>query len=126
MKKVVAGLVSLLEPGIYDYMDNNGADGTRLRGFLEQDNAAVCNVVGKYFDIVNPGPVASKETADKAIKAFRDADIQVLFVVSLFWSSDKPLLKILRALSDGFVELAGPSMTEQIVALTNQLKGFGA
>ena len=33
---------------------------------------------------------------------------------------------ILRALSDGFVELAGPSMTEQIVALTNQLKGFGA
>ena len=33
---------------------------------------------------------------------------------------------ILRALSDGFVELAGPSMTEQIVALTDQLKGFGA
>ena len=33
---------------------------------------------------------------------------------------------ILRALSDGFVELAGPSMTEQIVALTEQLKGFGA
>lgn len=33
---------------------------------------------------------------------------------------------ILRALSDGFVELAGPSMTEQIVALTEKLKGFGA
>jgi hypothetical protein len=33
---------------------------------------------------------------------------------------------ILRALSDGFVELAGPSMTEQIVALTAKLKGFGA
>ena len=33
---------------------------------------------------------------------------------------------ILRALSDGFVELAGPSMTEQIVALTDRLKGFGA
>ena len=29
---------------------------------------------------------------------------------------------ILRALSDGFVELAGPSMTEQIVALTEKLK----
>ena len=33
---------------------------------------------------------------------------------------------ILRALSDGFVELAGPSMTEQIVSLTEHLKGFGA
>ena len=33
---------------------------------------------------------------------------------------------ILRALSDGFVELAGPSMTEQIVALTAKLKDFGA
>ena len=33
---------------------------------------------------------------------------------------------ILRALSDGFVELAGPSMTEQIVSLTDRLKGFGA
>jgi len=33
---------------------------------------------------------------------------------------------ILRALSDGFVELAGPSMTEQIVSLTEELKGFGA
>lgn len=33
---------------------------------------------------------------------------------------------ILRALSDGFVELAGPSMTEQIVSLTAQLKAFGA
>ena len=32
---------------------------------------------------------------------------------------------ILRALSDGFVELAGPSMTEQIVALTEELKSFG-
>ncbi len=33
---------------------------------------------------------------------------------------------ILRALSDGFVELAGPSMTEQIVSLTEKLKIFGA
>ncbi len=33
---------------------------------------------------------------------------------------------VLRALSDGFVELAGPSMTEQIVALTEKLKSFGA
>ena len=33
---------------------------------------------------------------------------------------------ILRALSDGFVELAGPSMTEQIVALTEKLKSYGA
>jgi len=33
---------------------------------------------------------------------------------------------ILRALSDGFVELAGPSMREQIVALEAALKGFGA
>ena len=33
---------------------------------------------------------------------------------------------ILRALSDGFVELAGPSMTEQIVALTEEMKRFGA
>ena len=33
---------------------------------------------------------------------------------------------ILRALSDGFVELAGPSMTDQIVSLTETLKGFGA
>ncbi len=33
---------------------------------------------------------------------------------------------ILRALSDGFVELAGPSMTEQIVALTEEMKGCGA
>ena len=102
MKKVVAGLISLLEPGIYDYMDNktDPAEGARLRGFLEHDNAAVCDVVGKYFDIVNPGPVASQETADKAIQAFKDADVQLLFVVSLFWSSDKPLLKILRTFSN--------------------------
>ena len=33
---------------------------------------------------------------------------------------------ILRALSDGFVELAGPSMTEQVVSLTERLKAFGA
>ena len=33
---------------------------------------------------------------------------------------------ILRALSDGFVELAGPSMTGQIVALTKKLRDFGA
>ena len=33
---------------------------------------------------------------------------------------------ILRAMSDGFVELAGPSMTEQIVSLTAKLKDFGA
>ena len=33
---------------------------------------------------------------------------------------------ILQALSDGFVELAGPSMTEQIVSLTAQLKSYGA
>lgn len=33
---------------------------------------------------------------------------------------------ILRALSDGFVELAGPSMTDQIVSLTGSLQGFGA
>ena len=33
---------------------------------------------------------------------------------------------ILRALSDGFVELAGPSMTDQLVALTGELKRFGA
>ena len=33
---------------------------------------------------------------------------------------------VLRALSDGFVELAGPSMTEQIVVLTAELKRFGA
>ena len=33
---------------------------------------------------------------------------------------------ILRALSDWFVELAGPSMKSQIVSLTEELKGFGA
>ena len=33
---------------------------------------------------------------------------------------------ILRARSDGFVELAGPSMKSQIVSLTEELKGFGA
>ena len=33
---------------------------------------------------------------------------------------------ILRALSDGFVELAGPSMTDQIISLTERLKSFGA
>ncbi len=33
---------------------------------------------------------------------------------------------VLRALSDGFVELAGPSMTDQIVALTEQFKKLGA
>ena len=33
---------------------------------------------------------------------------------------------ILRALSDGFVELAGPSMRSQLVSLTEQLRGFGA
>ena len=33
---------------------------------------------------------------------------------------------ILRALSDGFVELAGPSMVEQIVSLTDRFRNFGA
>ncbi len=33
---------------------------------------------------------------------------------------------ILRALSDGFVELAGPSMRAQIVSVTEALKSFGA
>lgn len=33
---------------------------------------------------------------------------------------------ILRALSDGFVELAGPSMSSQIVTLTGELRGLGA
>ena len=33
---------------------------------------------------------------------------------------------ILRALSDGFVELAGPSMRSQVVSLTERLKAFGA
>ena len=33
---------------------------------------------------------------------------------------------ILRALSDGFVELAGPSMREQLASLTDEMKAFGA
>ena len=33
---------------------------------------------------------------------------------------------ILRALSDGFVELAGPSMSAQLVSLTDRLNSFGA
>ena len=33
---------------------------------------------------------------------------------------------ILRAMSDGFVELAGPSMSAQLVSLTAELKRFGA
>ena len=57
MKKVVAGLISLLEPGIYDYMDNktDPAEGARLRGFLEHDNAAVCDVVGESRSCGQPG-----------------------------------------------------------------------
>ena len=53
-----------------------------------------------------------------------DATYEVLSLTGVYTPLGE--VAILRALSDGFVELAGPSMTEQIVALTEELKGFGA
>ena len=53
-----------------------------------------------------------------------DATYEVLSLTGVYTPLGE--VAILRALSDGFVELAGPSMTEQIVALTEEMEGFGA
>ena len=51
-----------------------------------------------------------------------DATYEVLSLTGVYTPLGE--VAILRALSDGFVELAGPSMTEQIVALTEEMKCF--
>ena len=100
MNQVKAGVVTLLETGIYEYMDNQTApeEGARLRRYLAFDNARVQTMIGQYFDVVDPGPIANKEDAIRASERFRKEGVQLLFIVSLFWSGDKGLLTLLRAL----------------------------
>lgn len=100
MNMVKAGLVTLLETGIYEYMDNRTApeDGARLRRHLEVDSSRIKTLVGKYFNLVDPGPIANKDDANRAVEIFLKESVQLLFVVSLFWSGDKGLLALLRAL----------------------------
>lgn len=100
MNQVKAGVVTLLETGIYEYMDNQTApeEGARLRRHLASDSGKVTEVIGRHFDVVYPGPVANKEDALRAAERFRKEGVQLLLVVSLFWSGDKALLALLRAL----------------------------
>lgn len=100
MNQVKAGVVTLLETGIYEYMDNQTApeEGARLRRYLTSDSSQVNAVIGQYFNVVDPGPIANKEDALRAAERFRKEGVQLLFVVSLFWSGDKGLLALLRAL----------------------------
>ena len=96
--KIKAGLVTLLENSLFDYMENDKepGEGQRLAGYLRRDKEAVLAQVAKYFDVCDPGPIATKDDADKAARQFKAEGVQLLLVVSLFWSSDKPLLKLLR------------------------------
>lgn len=100
MKKVKTGVVTLLESGIYEYMNNHTTpqEGARLRNYLKSDSSMVNAVIKKYFDVVDPGPIADTEDAGRAVEQFRKEGIQLLFVVGLFWSGDKALLALLRAL----------------------------
>ncbi len=100
MNKVKAGVVTLLETGIYEYMDNktSPSEGARLRKHLDVDNSKVITVIRKNFNVVDPGPIANKEDAIRATALFRKESVQLIFVISLFWSGDKGLLALLRAL----------------------------
>lgn len=100
MNMIKAGIVTLLETGLYEYMNKKTVpeDGARLRRHLKVDSSKVHTVVGKYFNVVDPGPIANKDDANRAAELFRKESVQLLFVVSLFWSGDKGLLALLRAL----------------------------
>jgi len=88
----------LLENSLYDFINNEKEpeEGQRLAGYLLQDSEAVIAQLSKYFDLSDPGPVTNVADAEKAARQFKADGVRMLIVVSLFWSGDKPLLRLLR------------------------------
>lgn len=98
-QKAKAGLCLLYEKWFSDYVNEptNAEKGQELKNFIEKDSAAVIAELHTYFDLVYPGPMVSVADAEIAIAHFRESGIDLLIVVSLFWSGDKPLIKTIQA-----------------------------
>ncbi len=100
--KAKAGLCLLYEKWFTDYCDDpaNKKLGGELRAFIEKDAQAVVEQLSRHFDLAYAGPMASVADVPKSVKAFRDGGVDLIIVVSLFWSGDKPLLRLLDEFSD--------------------------
>ena len=100
IQKAKAGLCLLYEKWFSEYCDdpNNSEKGQELKALILKDSAAVVGELEKHFELVYAGPMASVDDAPKSISLFREKDVDLIIVVSLFWSGDKPLLKVLEAL----------------------------
>ena len=99
MKKVRTGLVALWESGIREYLESETGtpDGIKMQAYLDNGTASICRTAEQFFDVADPGPVADREDAAEAVRIFREKGIELLLVVSMFWSGDKALVKILQA-----------------------------
>lgn len=93
-----AGLCLLYEKWFSDYCDDpaNAELGAELRGFIDADSKAVVDRLSRHFDLTYTGPVVSTADVARNVKAFREDGVELIVVVSLFWSGDKPLLRLLE------------------------------
>lgn len=98
MAKAKAGLCLLYEKWFSDYCDDpaNAKLGAELREFIDKDSRAVVDQLSRHFDLTYTGPMVSVADVDKNVKAFREDGVELIVVVSLFWSGDKPLLRLLE------------------------------
>ncbi len=102
MKKARAGLCLLYEKWFSDYCDDpaNAMLGSELKIVIENDSRAGVDQLSKHFDLAYAGPMASTADVPKSVKAFREEGVDLIIVVSLFWSGDKPLLRLLEEFGD--------------------------
>ena len=98
---VKAGVITLFEKGIEDYINNERMpeEGGKLRAFMTEDRNRIITQAAKYFDVCDGGNLVQPDDADRISVFFEGQNIKVLIIVSMFWSGDKPLLKLLRCLA---------------------------
>jgi len=100
MKKTKAGVVLLsaewfIKVGIQSNDNGKGKSGGLSR-LLKQDSIQVIELLSQYFDVVNPGLIITRRSAEHAIATFKSGSISLLIVVFMMWSEDGPLVDIAR------------------------------
>lgn len=98
--KARAGLCLLYEKWFGDYCNDpaNAQAGRELARHIDADGQAVVEQLARHFDLSYAGPMASAADVDKSVRIFRDDGVDLIIVVSLFWSGDKPLIRLLQEL----------------------------
>jgi L-arabinose isomerase len=99
---VRTGLVTLLEKSLEDYINNERLpeEVAVLRRYMTEDRRCICQQAAKHFDLCDGGNLAQTSDVDRVASLFKEQDIKILIIVSMFWSGDKPLIKLLRILGN--------------------------